>query len=294
MIQTSKEPILGLQKLTCLFKCREILQVVSLRLRTCLAHYTRLKEKAEKGLIALPSNNPSLPAPGRRLIILRNDAMVPPPGIFYAEDGLITLSVIPTDKPLVASGQSTSRQRPSTPVKASGDSEKPTELNSSIRRKWSILRTLGFQTNSPSPPGSPESPELTNKTSGGLGESGVDLPEIPNSTGMQRKATFKFSLEWMAQQPFNLRDKHLSPARLPAASQCFVDSLGEETAQVVDLSDCANIASSHWTYCGRALSEWVLVVVEYENFFERRKNEGKGSDRDVETPALGVESLRKL
>ena len=222
--------------------------------------------------------------------------MVPPPGIFYAEDGLITLSIMPTDKPLVASGQSTPRQRPSTPVKASVDGEKSTESNSTIRRRWSILRSLGLQSNSP--PGSPEPLGLTNRTSGGLGgslgEFGVDLPEVPTSTGMQRKATFKFSLEWMTQQPFNLRDKHLSPARLPAASQCFVDSLEEGAMQVVDLSSCANISSSHWTYCGRALSEWVLVVVEYENFFERRRSEGKGSDKDVETPGLGVESLRKL
>ena len=220
--------------------------------------------------------------------------MVPPPGIFYAEDGLIMLSVSPTDKAPVASGQPTPRQRPSTPVKTSVDGEKSAESNSSIRRKWSILRTLGFQTNSPSPPGSPESLGPAHKTSGGVGEFGADIPEVPTSTGMQRKATFKFSLEWMAQQPFNLRDKHLSPARLPSASQDFVDSLGEETTQVVDLTDCTNITSSHWTYCGRALSEWVLVVVEYENFFERRKSEGKGSDKEVETPALGVESLRKL
>lgn len=255
-----------------------------------------MKEKAEKGLIALPSTTPSLPAPGRRLIILRNDAIVPPPGIFYAEDGLITLSASPAlNKPLPIPGQSSPNARPSTPVKSSSaDGGKPNDSNSSTKKKWSILRTLGFQTNSPSPPGSPESPGLTQKSTGGYGESAMDFPEVPASTSMQRKATFKFSLEWMAQQPFNSRDKHLNPTRLPAMSQVYVDSLGEGALEAVDLSDCTDMTAGHWTYSGRALAEWVLVVIEYENFFERRKSEGKESDKDVETPSLGVESLRKL
>ena len=122
----------------------------------------------------------------------------------------------------------------------------------------------------------------------------MDFPDVPISTNLQRKATFKFSLEWMAQQPFNVRDKHLNPARLPAMSQTYVDSLGKNIPEIVDLSNCTNLDAGYWTYSGRALSEWVLVVVEYENFFERRKSEGKESDNDVETPSLGVESLRKL
>jgi len=122
----------------------------------------------------------------------------------------------------------------------------------------------------------------------------MGFPEVPASTNLQKKATFKFSLEWMAQQPFNVRDRHLNPARLPAMSQTYVDSLGEDVPEIGDLSDCTNLDAGYWTYSGRALSEWVLVVVEYENFFERRKSEGRESDNDVETPSLGVESLRKL
>ncbi|RPB21044.1 DUF1765-domain-containing protein [Terfezia boudieri ATCC MYA-4762] len=273
----------------------EILQTASLRLRTCFAHHTRLKEKAEKGLIALPSTNPSLPAPGRRLIILRSDAIVPPPGILYAEDGLISLNTTigPVGKARSSTGQLSPGERPSTPVR-SPENTKSNDSTSSAKKRWSILRTLGFQSNSPSPPGSPESPGLTQKGVGRFSELGIDFPDVPASTNLQRKATFKFSLEWMAQQPFNVRDKHLNLARLPATSQTFVDSLGEDAPELVDLSNCTNLDAGCWTYSGRALSEWVLVVVEYENFFERRKSEGKESDNDVETPSLGVESLRKL
>jgi hypothetical protein len=61
----------------------------------------------------------------------------------------------------------------------------------------------------------------------------------------------------------------------------------------VDLSDYTGNAS-HWTYAGRALAEWVVVVVEYDNFFDRRRNEGKETDKDIETPSLVVDSVRKL
>ncbi|KAF8420621.1 hypothetical protein EV426DRAFT_703982 [Tirmania nivea] len=274
---------------------KDILRTAFLRLRTCFAHHTRLKEKAEKGLIALPSTNPSLPAPGRRLIILRSDAIVPPPGILYAEDGLISLSttIAPVRKARSSAGQSSPNERPSTPVRAA-ENAKSNDSSASAKKRWNILRTLGFQSNSPSPPASPESPGLNQKGIGRFDELDMDFPDVPASTNLQRKATFKFSLEWMAQQPFNVRDKHLNPARLPIMSQTFVDSLGEDVPEIVDLSDCTNLDAGYWTYSGRALSEWVLVVVEYENFFERRKSEGKEADSEVETPSLCVESLRKL
>ena len=271
-----------------------------LRLRTCFAHHTRLKEKAERGLISLPSTTPSLPAPGRRLIILRNDAIIPPPGVFLAEDGIITLGVMPGNDPSLqlasSSLHSASGERPATPVgEPTTEAGRPTEANSAAKRRWSILRTFGIRANSPSPPGSPEYPGLGQKGMGFGNDTGeLDLAGVPTTTAVQRKATFKFSLESMPQQPFNVRDKHLHPARLPAVSQTYLDGLDEELAAVIDLSECNNLNASHWTYSGRALAEWVLVIVEYENFFERRKSEGRETDKDVETPSLGVESLRKL
>ena len=45
-------------------------------------------------------------------------------------------------------------------------------------------------------------------------------------------------------------------------------------------------------YSGRALAEWALIVIECQNFFERRKEEGVPNNKLVETPTLGVESFR--
>ena len=47
-------------------------------------------------------------------------------------------------------------------------------------------------------------------------------------------------------------------------------------------------------YAGRALSEWSLLIVECQNFFERRRAEGVPTHQVVETPTLGVEPFRKL
>lgn len=47
-------------------------------------------------------------------------------------------------------------------------------------------------------------------------------------------------------------------------------------------------------YMGRALTEWMLVVAECHNFFERRKSEGVVGDANVETPVLGVDWFRRV
>jgi hypothetical protein len=46
-------------------------------------------------------------------------------------------------------------------------------------------------------------------------------------------------------------------------------------------------------YAGRALAEWMLVVIECGSFFERRMSEGVPGSRWVETPSLGVESFKR-
>ncbi|KAI5805537.1 hypothetical protein DFH27DRAFT_376784 [Peziza echinospora] len=276
---------------------QEILQTVSLRLRTSYAHHARLKEKAEKGLIAVPSTTPCLPAPGRRLIILRNDAIVPPPGVLYAENGLVTLSLnlkkaMESSTSLVSTDSPPSTPiAPTTPIEApKAVSPAPAPAPAPAKKRWSFFRSFSFnasETATTTTPEVPDSPRSDNSRDGD--SSGMSSPVT-----IQRKPVFKFSLEWMAQQPFSVRDKHLPPARLPATTQAYLNSIMGEVPGMVDLSDCTNLTASHWTYAGRALAEWVLVIVEYENFFERRKSEGKCGDKDVETPTLGVESLRKL
>ncbi|KAI0125989.1 hypothetical protein BJ170DRAFT_456781 [Xylariales sp. AK1849] len=47
-------------------------------------------------------------------------------------------------------------------------------------------------------------------------------------------------------------------------------------------------------YAGRALAEWSLVVAECNSFVDRRRDEGVLGLSEVEIPALGVETFRKL
>jgi hypothetical protein len=108
----------------------------------------------------------------------------------------------------------------------------------------------------------------------------------------QTLTSFKFSLEWMDRPPAS-RDRVLGITRLPAATQRYLESLGIEIPALEELP-LTTIGSPHWTYVGRALAEWVMVLVEHESFFERRKTEGRETDKDVETPSLGVDSMRKF
>ena len=53
-------------------------------------------------------------------------------------------------------------------------------------------------------------------------------------------------------------------------------------------------AAKRAKYAGRALAEWSLVVVECNNFVERRRAEGVPGLRHVEIPTLSVEGFRRF
>lgn len=46
-------------------------------------------------------------------------------------------------------------------------------------------------------------------------------------------------------------------------------------------------------YAGRALAEWTLLIMECNNFVERRRGEGVPSLKLTECPTLGVDAFRK-
>ena len=170
------------------------------------------------------------------------------------------------------------------------------EPEPTVKRRWSLLRTLGFQSDSPSPPVSPESPKGP--------ANGMDILEVLQTalkaadavdSQAERKPTFKFSLEWMPQPPLNPKDMKLDPIRLPATVQGLLDSLEEEeSSDLDDRDEHTDTFSGNGTYVGRALAEWGLVIVQRDTFFERRMGEGKEVEQAVETPNLSWESLRKM
>lgn len=274
-----------------------------LRLHTGFAHHQRLQEEAEVSGGALPSTAPCLPAPCRRLVILRNDIMTNPHGGALL-DGIIPISV--------SISNSDALQRPIPPARSSDSrsivsdtstietAQSTDTTGSTFSRRWSQIRSaISFRSalsgsgNDTSPPTSPESPPFRKRRSSvsSNGSPKRDRSLQPQSA-RQKKTTFKFSIEWMERPPFGNRDRRLGPPRLPAPAQKYLDS---ESSKIfnVDASGCQSYGS-HWTYAGRALAEWMLVVIEHENFFDRRKTEGRETDMDVETPSLGVDSARKF
>ncbi|KAA8914305.1 hypothetical protein FN846DRAFT_771381 [Sphaerosporella brunnea] len=256
----------------------EIFKTVLLRLRTGYAHHLRLKEDHELRGGKPSSTAPCLPAPGRRLVILRNDTVAAPAGVIL--DGIIPTSVPFVATPgslLHASASATSLTDSEDTTTQSTNSD---ESNASAPpRRWTLRSVFGFK-----PAVAPEKNESRPTHRGST--------QITERQQPKTLTNFKFSLEWMDRPPI-ARDRVLGLTRLPASAQRYLESLEIEHPTIEDIS-LSTIASPHWTYVGRALAEWVMVLVEHESFFERRKTEGRETDKDVETPSLGVDSMRKF
>ncbi|KAG0640839.1 hypothetical protein HOY80DRAFT_776529 [Tuber brumale] len=286
----------------------DILETLLRRLRTAYAHYLRLKDKAEANKTPLPSTAPCLPQPCRRLYIIRSDVLTTPQGVLL--DGVIpTTAPISDPESLPRSNSSMSLTSISTATSDAQsiqsadtiDTTRSTDTNvSSFSRRWGAIRSvIGFKSavsNDTSPPDSPELPVLRKQASSISSSKGSPKrepsPVQQQPARQQKKTTFKFALDWVDRPPFGNRERRLGPARIPSAGQKYVDAECNVPLSI-DLSNYIGNAS-HWTYAGRALAEWVVVVVEYDNFFVRRRNEGKETDKDIETPSLVVDSVRKL
>lgn len=105
-----------------------------------------------------------------------------------------------------------------------------------------------------------------------------------------KEAYFKFSLEQVDKHRGAMpKDFHRLPPRLPHQYQTLLDE--RPASRPTDDQSTTTEPSSR--YAGMALAEWHLVVNECQNFFERRKREGVPSNKLVETPTLGVESLKR-
>lgn len=268
----------------------DVFKTMFIRLRTCYAYHLRLKDDAKNNKGPASSTAPCLPAPSRRLVILRNDALATSQGVIL--DGIVpTSNSFPVAQPLSRSSSTGSlaslaeSDTHSDSTANGGSSTEPAGRRwSSIRNVFSFKSAVANGTGESSPPASPPA---TSRSSTSSNESPV-YEEIRSPSG----ATFKFSLEWLDRPVFGSRERILGPSRLATPAQKYLDtaaiSVGDIKVSEKDLK------AKHWTYVGRALAEWVLVIMEHENFFERRKAEGRATDKDVETPSLGVDSVRKF
>jgi len=107
-------------------------------------------------------------------------------------------------------------------------------------------------------------------------------------------AHFKFSLENVEKRPKTIpSDLLLHPPKLPTAAHTLLQGQLGPAAEVGPKWS-SRIQANNAVYSGPALAEWGIVVLEHQHFIERRRNEGVPLNKLVETPALSVDSFRKM
>ncbi|KAH0542695.1 hypothetical protein FGG08_002928 [Glutinoglossum americanum] len=295
----------------------KILETLSKRLRKTWYGFLYLRDKCSADNLLPPSTAPCNPAPGRRLLIMRNDIQVDPDSVFLSFDGVFpSLSNQPTAYREHSSLAQLSQTDPPHPKLDHDSALEP--LGSPPKKRWGLFRNI-LPFSSPlsdgykSDDGVDTSRQISSATIPGsaIGND-EDISRRPaqikaklmsKETSTQlgpkqdihqhRYRSFKFSLEWTEKPSPSGKDRRLSPPRLPMPAQVFLQSRASKSSHIPDRnleprsSDCSK-------YSGRALAEWAQVITECQNFFERRRAEGVPTDECVETPSLGVETFRKL
>ncbi|RMZ71768.1 gpi inositol-deacylase [Pyrenophora seminiperda CCB06] len=170
--------------------------------------------------------------------------------------------------------------------------------------KWNILRSFmggGSKQAAKSKSPGPKDKENASKTSNVNGAKpstetpSANTPATPAPAPApisHRSYNFRFSLEWVDKRFGSYQHMRLQPPRLPAPAQNLLQSKSINVEPVLSTPPTGAAATSS-TYAGRALAEWTFVSHECQNFFDRRKNEGVPTNRQVETPTLNVEAFRR-
>lgn len=287
----------------------KIFATLSMRLKLVYSHYLFLKQDANDRHILPPSTMPSHPAPGRRLLIIRNDNQAPSANIFLGFDGIIPNSQPPPTSNIQFKRHSIhgSQNLLDNPHN-NAESQPPKDG----KKRWSIMGKSLPQFDLTSPTASPtttpsSSPPKTlddarREVADARSVRSTPLPSN-SSTFMAEKSLgyqtyfFKFSLEWTQQFERNGKrpnyDRKIISPRLPSPAQACISARVPNTA-LETLPRDPGVCSEGVKYAGRALAEWAIIVGECNSFVERRRMEGIPSLRLVEVPVLGVEGFRKF
>jgi hypothetical protein len=277
----------------------EIYESLAERLNSSWSYYLYLKNEAEKVDSTVPSSAPCSPAPGRRLIIIRNDTQPLPVSMFTSFDKVISQM------------SSTQPATSSTSVPTGTTTGVPTR--NPAKKRWSFMKNImPFGTPGNTRPGEVTPPGSADDSSTGTGSDIASISDamsirssattVPTDASRTRPSTpphqpfsFKFSLEWLDRPNWPSKNRRLSPPKLPPPAQVLIqlrqEGMGEDVTEVEPRKPSPQELGNA-RYAGRALAEWVQVVGECQGFFERRKDEGVPFNRLVETPTLGVESFR--
>lgn len=255
-----------------------------------------MRDYAEANGLPHPSTTPCSPAPGRRLLIVRNDTTTSSGNSLLLFDAI--LEALNT------------KERVAYEKLSSIHPYKETSMTSGTSRKtWGILRTINPFANGVHEPiqvkgnttdskaTDSEAPHSVNGRIPGDTKSGSRGPAIKDGTVTQslqfQGLSFKFSLEWGDRAGVAQKKRKLSPPKLPLPAQMFLQTKQTRPDHFTGVRpEGAAVGPSK--YSGRALAEWALLVLECQNFFERRKYEGVPGLKRVETPTLGVDTFRPM
>lgn len=275
-----------------------IYEALAERLNSSWAAYLYLRNEAEEHDHTLPSSAPCSPAPGRRLIIIRNDSQPLPVSMFTSFDKVISQ---------MSSTQSTTPHTSIPNGSVNSDSAR-----NPAKKRWSFMKNIiPFSTPGNTRPGEvtpPGSADDSSSVAGSdiagisdaisIGSSAAlpaDLSRPPLSIPPHQPFSFKFSLEWLDRPNWPSKNRRLSPPKLPPPAQVLIQLRQEDRGQdkkEVEPREPSPESLGNLRYAGRALAEWAQIVGECQGFFERRMDEGVPANRLVETPTLGVESFR--
>ena len=272
-------------------ECREILKVTLFQLYRVWSYFLFLEGFSRLQNSAPPSTTPCSPAPSRRLLIVRHDVQAASSGTFLSFNSLQA-------EPF--RGQATAYERRGALSPFLEGALEHTANNQGTKKRWPSIRSMvsfaswtGDRSSGMS--GKDGKLEKTQNSSFKSPAGLKPVREMPGDKNVSyRSLSFKFSLEWSRnEKPTFEAQRPLQPPRLPPSAQMPPQLL--ETDQDVK-SPCkpTGAAATSSKYAGRALAEWDQVINECQNFFERRQKEGVPTDLQVETPALGVESFRRL
>lgn len=288
--------------------CRSVLETLHFRLEGGWCHYLYLKELSEREGRLAPSTAPCSPAPGRRLLIVRDDVQAPSSGMFLSFDSILS--------PQSSSTQATAYERHSslhsishTASQLARQSEDTSRPTNGGKRRWGLFKNIiNFtsstvdrpQTHLP-PPNSLAGKEPPWSELGEVAKSDRSIRKaFTNSSrpaelnNPYRSHSFKFSLEWIDRENNHVENERpLQPPNLPVAAQKILPVLRRDAHKY---QACKPVGAAVCTskYAGRAFAEWSDVITECQSFFERRRNEGVPTSSKVETPTLGVESFRRF
>ncbi|MCJ1396889.1 hypothetical protein MMC11_000079 [Xylographa trunciseda] len=277
-----------------------ILSTLSSRLRQTWGYFLYIQEHAEHNGLEQPSTIPCSPAPGRRLLIVRNDVNASPTRSFLSFDAIVEST---------NSSHSTAYEKHSSLDFMKEGPWSPNDQprsSSPGRKKWGLLRNINPFTTTSNELAKTNGTSRLDGNSADTRQISSDARSAPSPMTSPTVSTasllppghqcqtlsFKFSLEWNDRSAYHPTNRRLHPPRLPLPAQLFLQSKQPESYSFESFMPEGSAAGPS-RYSGRALAEWALLVAECQNFFERRKYEGIPGLKRVETPTLGVDPFRR-